>query len=305
MGGRSSGLDLVRLALASAVIVGHSPELTDGNRHREPLTVLFNGLSLGESAVCGFFVLSGYLITASWRRNPDLWSYARNRLLRIVPAFVVAFALSVALVAPVAPLPWTLWFDVLTLGQPVVPGAWPGNSEHLVNGAMWTIRWEVFCYILAPVLAAFLNTKARLLATWLALLIVVVAAPDWAQPRFLLMFLTGAICQVARPDFSLPGIKVPDVSYGVYLYGWPVQQLLIARGIHDPMTLAIESWAVAIVLGFASWYGVERFALRLKRLHLKGDLKPLVLAGRGSLGPDEGVGVRHGASLHRLDEVEP
>jgi peptidoglycan/LPS O-acetylase OafA/YrhL len=77
--------------LAIAVIVGHTPELLDGNRSREPFTRLFGVLSLGEVAVDGFFLISGYLLTSSLLSNPSLRRYFVHRITRIYPGFLVAF----------------------------------------------------------------------------------------------------------------------------------------------------------------------------------------------------------------------
>jgi peptidoglycan/LPS O-acetylase OafA/YrhL len=56
-----------------------------------------------------------------------------------------------------------------------------------------------------------------------------------------------------------------DLSYGTYLYGWPVQQSLHAL---FPGTAAavllLPSLAVTAVLAAASWYGIEQPALALK-----------------------------------------
>lgn len=60
-----------------------------------------------------------------------------------------------------------------------------------------------------------------------------------------------------------------DVSYGTYIYGWPVQQSLLA--LFPTVTvsgLAVSSIAIAAMLGFVSWRLVELPALRLKRLRI-------------------------------------
>ncbi len=53
-----------------------------------------------------------------------------------------------------------------------------------------------------------------------------------------------------------------DLSYGIYLYGWPVQQTLHALW-PEPSGLALLAPALAITLGVAalSWYAVEKPAL--------------------------------------------
>jgi peptidoglycan/LPS O-acetylase OafA/YrhL len=50
-----------------------------------------------------------------------------------------------------------------------------------------------------------------------------------------------------------------DISYGVYLYGWPcaIAILWFDRRI-DPWALALSALAAAAALGAASWWGIER-----------------------------------------------
>lgn len=68
-----------------------------------------------------------------------------------------------------------------------------------------------------------------------------------------------------------PGIRLRnDLSYGAYIYGWPVAQIAVATGLHFGIVLA--PWSVLILtlvgtapLAYLSWRFVERPALRLKR----------------------------------------
>jgi peptidoglycan/LPS O-acetylase OafA/YrhL len=90
-----NNIGLLRLVLASAVIVGHAPELVDGTRAREPLTRLFGTMSLGEVAVDAFFILSGFLITQSLTHRTSVAGFISRRILRIYPAFLAAYLLSV------------------------------------------------------------------------------------------------------------------------------------------------------------------------------------------------------------------
>ncbi|MFC7431108.1 MULTISPECIES: acyltransferase family protein [unclassified Agrococcus] len=57
-----------------------------------------------------------------------------------------------------------------------------------------------------------------------------------------------------------------DYSYGLYLYGWPMQQVLAALGVHlwgyVPFTLL--ALVAAFAMAWLSWHGVERWAMRLK-----------------------------------------
>lgn len=59
--------------------------------------------------------------------------------------------------------------------------------------------------------------------------------------------------------------RLPDISYGVYLYAWPIQKLLLwkTNGL-TPWTLFLASTALCFVVALVSWYGVEKPFLGLK-----------------------------------------
>jgi peptidoglycan/LPS O-acetylase OafA/YrhL len=52
-----------------------------------------------------------------------------------------------------------------------------------------------------------------------------------------------------------------DISYGVYLYGWPVASCLLwLNRDTSPLDLAVWSLLLALAFGTASWIGVERWS---------------------------------------------
>ena len=57
-----------------------------------------------------------------------------------------------------------------------------------------------------------------------------------------------------------------DISYGVYLYAWPAEQLLIRYvGTESLVLLAVVTWMIAICCGWISWLLIEKPALKLAR----------------------------------------
>lgn len=121
---------------------------------REPLTRIFHTLSLGEVSVDAFFLLSGYLIAKSMDRSPSVWVYLERRILRIYPAFVVAYLISVFLLGSLLGAhPWEhapkTMLRLAFLWDPMrYPNATSGVLIPPLNGSMWTIVYEFRCYLL-------------------------------------------------------------------------------------------------------------------------------------------------------------
>lgn len=65
--------------------------------------------------------------------------------------------------------------------------------------------------------------------------------------------------------------ELPDISYGLYLYGWPVQKLLFWYWPSlSPWAVFPLSLAASAALGFVSWHIVEKPSLKLKDLRFRG-----------------------------------
>ena len=64
----------------------------------------------------------------------------------------------------------------------------------------------------------------------------------------------------------IPAARFGDLSYGLYIYGWPVEQMLswLSHGKAPWWALFSAGLPIAAVLAFLSWHLVERPALRLK-----------------------------------------
>jgi peptidoglycan/LPS O-acetylase OafA/YrhL len=308
-----NSFDLLRLLSAIAVIFHHDAPLAG-----EPIRRFFS-TDFGELGVGVFFVISGYLVTASWRRAPALWPFLKKRLLRIEPALVVSLAVTaLVLGAAVTSLPLAdyfrtpqVWLYVFrnALLYPVtyeLPGVFTHNPlPQTVNGSLWTLRLEFTCYLGVAALGLAGRLTPRVvaglaLAAGAAFVVLHIARPD-LRPSGLLrladiaalngfLFLAGAWLNLRdRPVpvwaagllapllltpawiFGLPAlvvalgslrsIRLPaDISYGLYIYAFPLQQILAA---HGRLSLA-AAVAATVPFALASWFLVEKPALRLK-----------------------------------------
>lgn len=98
-------------------------------------------------------------------------------------------------------------------------------------------------------------------------LIALMFSPDWAEAAVAILgsyILFWFAFNVRSRALAGIGRKV-DLSYGVYLYAWPVQKLLIwlNSGI-SPWLVSIATAAIAGLLAFGSWWLVEKPFLNLK-----------------------------------------
>ena len=340
---RNNNFNLLRLILAAMVILAHSAELIDGNRNREPLTSLFHTLTLGEVAVDGFFLLSGYLILQSWILDPNAIRYLKKRVLRIYPGFIVATLVCTFIVGPLGAHAQA-YFNQLSLLKMIkymlmlmptpTPPVFQGQPYPLVCSAMWTIAYEFRCYLLVVILGrcGVLNKRASWL--WLAagllllslfqdplnhvqvLRLNILIGNAFQSARLTSLFLVGGCFYLYREriSYSQKGVMVAgtvliaslfwvstskigiatagayllltiafsrapwfdrlksrtDISYGLYLYGWPVQKLLYWYiPTITPWVLFPFSLVIAALCGWISWKLVEQPFLRLKPQKLR------------------------------------
>ena len=85
----------------------------------------------------------------------------------------------------------------------------------------------------------------------------------------LAMVLGGGYLMFYLGQMDLPWLswmsRFPDISYGIYLYGWPVESLWIWFHRGSPWITFLGSTVICFGLGWLSWHFIERPALTLKR----------------------------------------
>ncbi len=104
----------------------------------------------------GFFVISGFLIAQSWTRSPNPLKFLKRRVSRIYPGFIVAALLTALVVVPFATDPatrrpiaignflmQTLRLQVFDVSPVFVHNANP----NALNGSLWSVPFEFWCYI--------------------------------------------------------------------------------------------------------------------------------------------------------------
>jgi peptidoglycan/LPS O-acetylase OafA/YrhL len=205
------------LALAAEVILWHSFPVTGHSVSSKPILQLL--FSVG---VDGFFALSGFLITASWLRDPHLRDYLVARALRIFPGLWACLVVTAFVFAPLsvaiqggsptklllssAPTEYVVKNSTLLSALALdVAGTPHGVPEHGVwNASVWTLMWEVLCYLAVAGIGLVGLANRR----WLSLVILALGVigaillPPLTYPgpwtnlqiavRFTIMFSAGA-----------------------------------------------------------------------------------------------------------------
>jgi peptidoglycan/LPS O-acetylase OafA/YrhL len=177
---RGPGFDHVRLAAAVIVLLHHSRGLQYPDVRDDPLLHYSAGfMDFGRFAVIIFFAISGFLVTPGLLRT-NVVDYTVHRSVRIFPGLIVNVVLTMLVLGPILtthslasyysdPQTYLYTKNIATLMVNYVPGVVgrDGNPAS-VNGALWTMHFEVLCYILLGVLGAvgLLKRRNLILALW-------------------------------------------------------------------------------------------------------------------------------------------
>ena len=335
---KKNNFTLLRLLAAMSVLYGHSYALSIGvNGLEDPLSTIlitYWGESLPNLAVDLFFVVSGFLVTASYCQRNNFYAFSEARLLRIFPGLIVAIFFCVFIVGPLSikvqlsdyftsPTTWAyIKHNIILLNgiQFDLPHVFMSNPYPMsVNGSLWTLPIEFWMYIFIAILglSSILSNRAIYNAVLLFAILLYSQTNSsllifhdqrtaqlgllfflggffyinkkeipfgfkWLAILALLTFLTKGygvhivlkaallayfiLIIALHPWMRLPSIdRYGDISYGLYIYAFPVQQLLaqFIPGI-TPLKMIFCSLLITIILAYLSWRYIEKPALSLK-----------------------------------------
>ena len=157
--GRDNNFNLIRMIAAVGVLVSHAWPISLGPDAVQPMQRTW-GYTLGELSVLVFFVISGYLIAASFERSPNRVRFLVSRALRLFPGLAVSIAFVAFVLGPIAttlpiaeylrhPGTWTFLLRNVALVRPQygLPGVFGSNPYPDIEGSIWTLAHEVGCYL--------------------------------------------------------------------------------------------------------------------------------------------------------------
>lgn len=335
----ANNINILRLLAALAVIIGHAyaispePPLQDG-----VLSILHFDYS-GSLAVKFFFFLSGLLVTNSIISNPNAFQFLAKRAIRIFPALLVCLLVTVFIVGPIfTTLPLKKYFSstgtwtyiknnfFLFELQFRLTGVF-SDHKYGLNGSLWTLPYEVLCYIYLAISYGLGFLKNRTIANSVFIIIIAVSIivptylptffsqnPDahllpacfalgglFANNKgilridfyhFVILWLLSYVVKdsvgyqfvfyvtlfysaifISSLSFVINKLKIPfDASYGVYIYGFMIQQCVNSVfphiGVHGNQ---VVSAIIVIGIGTLSWYYIEKPCLEFGHRVIKFD----------------------------------
>jgi peptidoglycan/LPS O-acetylase OafA/YrhL len=330
--GRPTGFDYLRAFLAYAVVCWHTIVISYGlffqnqvwNSSFRPIPAAILPM---------FFALSGFLVVGSLERSKTVLGFLLLRILRIFPALIAEVTLSALVLGMImtseplstylsSPMFHRYFLNLIGDIQYLLPGVFDSNpNAHVVNGQLWTVPFELECYIVLALLWAMRIVRFE---------IVIIVAVSLAQIAFagraflggeviestvpgrvlVLVFLCGValyclrsrlpwnptlffvaaitsivLLFIPRGSYFVAGpiayvtvyvgllnpkkpwvLEGRDYSYGIFLYGFPIQQTIAALGpwTHHWYVNLLLSSPLILMFSAASWHFLERPALQLR-----------------------------------------
>jgi peptidoglycan/LPS O-acetylase OafA/YrhL len=333
-GGRPSGFDYLRIGLSVAVIAWHTIVTTYGPE-TEQAVARQSWFPLVLLIVPCFFALSGFLVAGSLFRN-SLHVFLTLRVVRILPALFCEVLIAALIIGPMlTEFSYTEYFshekffsyflNIVGSIQYQLPGLFLNNpNPNVVNQQLWTIPYELECYIALAVLTIVGATQhPRVLAAIVVAITIVLVPWSIRQGRVgptsflegrldVLVFLWGVTLYVFKRQVPLNGwlaataaaaawisvlryetsylgalpmayftvwlglqdprrirlIEGADYSYGMYLYGYIIQQSVVrclpleyrVWWITAPVSLIL-----AAMVAYLSWTWIEKKVMDQKK----------------------------------------
>lgn len=320
-----NNLDLVRIFLASVVIIGHSYYLVATERHDIVQSMI--GFTYSSSlAVKLFFFISGLVVTNSLISKNSISSFITSRTFRIFPGLVIALCISALAIGPLISnigiesyyshreVYWYIIDNTRLKMVDTLPGVFSNNHfKNSINGSLWTLSYEVGCYIF--LLGCYMAGagKSRLIGSLLCIAIIIEPLlPSrylitWLSPSDEVTYLPtcfalGALLAINKDIISLNmktcvGFMIMtwmvsntrhyqyffyitacltllqissmaamnkfkpknDISYGIYIYGFTVQQCFAFLFPHSGVLFnQVASLACSYIIAMLSWKFIEK-----------------------------------------------
>lgn len=257
---------------AAAYVVAYHLNPQKGHPHG----VFYRFLDHGYLAVSLFFILSGFILTRTYREK---WTADRSfgpfliaRIARIYPVYLLALLVQLpfyhATAARTAAV--LLMVQSWTTLPSRLPGAW--------NPPAWTLSVEWFFYLIFPILLALL-ARARRRRLWIAavlLLILAIDGPQSAIDRSSWMVQHVPLPLLRVPEFFL-GMLLATLPSGKHRHSYGLAMAFVTIVL---LSVNVHRFVILVVVPFAAliWF----LATKQSRFRSWLGAAPLVLLGQAS-----------------------
>lgn len=278
--GRVASLTGVRAVAALLVVLTHAA-YTTGKYPQGYLGLVFARMEIGVPI---FFVLSGYLLFTPWVRAaasgkpwPSVRRYARHRVRRIMPAYVVTVVVAYLVYhfRTAGPNPGHTWPGLLrnlSLTQ-IYTDNYLYSYLHQGLTQMWSLAVEVAFYVLLPMLAylllavlcrrqwrpglllAGLGGAAAVTPAWLVLVHLTDWLPDGGRlwlPTYLAWFVGGmvlaALAGSGRRAYALACVPLALACYLIVSTPIGGEPTTSPAGVREALVKALFYTAIATLL---------------------------------------------------------
>ncbi|MEX5354147.1 acyltransferase [Pseudomonas juntendi] len=176
-GHRSNCFDIIRHFAALCVLFSHHYALS---KIAGPKVI--GSLSFGGFAVMIFFSISGFLITKSFHNSESSWSYLEKRLRRLIPGLVGCSIFLVVLSGMLgssrfidfvfSARGYNAFIETVTMGLlKDTNGLTQKFIVPAINGSLWTLAYELKCYLIIPAVLILFRRSTKSLIVLLVLCI--------------------------------------------------------------------------------------------------------------------------------------
>lgn len=338
---KHNNFNAIQFFMSVLVIYSHAFSIGNATETGEIIKMLTDSnYSAGRIAVATLFIVSGFLVSASYENSRSAVQFFKNRIFRIFPALIAVVAASVFILGPcVSTLPVKDYFQdpgarsylKNVLLYPIrwsLPGVFGTNAyPYSVNGSLWTLPHQFTLYIMLGVLGflGLLRHKNMSLACFALFAFAHITrlpggevqtflgahGVDWGSFLYLGMYFSAGMAAYAYRDqlcltkkgamtatvlllfawfvakeylisMSLFGtyiilclayctkplrFGVEHLSFGLYIYGFPVQQTItfLFGGRMNPWLNMVIALPVALLCAWLSHVCVEQPALKIKK----------------------------------------
>lgn len=323
---KCQNLHFIKFIAAIAVMFFHAFSIATGDSSEECIVYITNGeLNFGMLAVSIFFLVGGFFIAKSIQRLKTGKAYFKARMRKILPPLVFVNFLVMIMGAFFSKYTIKQYFGMVETWKYMLnsifilvhnlPGVFVNNVySQTVNGSLWTLPVEVFCYIACFIIyrLGFMSRKKFKITLPIVLVFFcgiyymgnniqiirslirpcmlfyigmffwiyrdkILLEKKWAIISFVCLcisiyfratnvgmilffpYIVFVLCFEIKQVSELVG-SLGNYSYGIYLWGFPVQQAITQKmgGAMNPYLNFILALPIVMILARITYLFTEK-----------------------------------------------